>query len=450
MADSDEVKAILSSILVSEKNGLTLQALEAEYRSMNGAGIPFKSLGHATLQAYFESIPDAVTLRRGPAGEWMAQVVCTTETAHVRRMVAEQKSGKPGPYRPPKNWNQKPRRQVTQPYRPLANRSARNPQRPNATSNFVVDEQRQPSRPWNNGPGGAPFRPKMWSNVNRFAPAPHNPQPIHDELGPRCSAQYNGVREHDIDWNVHKHSMNWNVQKRSTNWNVRKQSTNWNVRKMPSNRPAVQRVWQRNVPINRKGDRDGGASTVASWVMFLVSADVHPGLVRRYAALLSKQGLTPDNAWVMSIEDLFRVGVRNSHDIRLIQRHAHKVGAAMGMVDDGEEPNEDSFSMDLALPWSAQQSSAGKRSASSRTIADRSGVLQVTVRNERCGEQSTADALSTSSYEVVDMCCETTESEDSSDDENVPPPKVLSQVRRASRGFKVTPMKRVSALRRLD
>ncbi|KAG0422031.1 hypothetical protein HPB47_002103 [Ixodes persulcatus] len=267
MADSDEVKAILSSILVSEKNGLTLQALEAEYRSMNGAGIPFKSLGHATLQAYFESIPDAVALRRGPAGEWMAQVVCTSETAHVRRMVTEQKSGKPGPYRPPKNWDQKPRRNVAQPYRPLASRSAR----------------------------------------------------------------------------------------------------------MPSNRPAVQRDWQRNVPVNRKGDQDGSASTFASWVMFLVSADVHPGLVRRYATLLGKQGLTPDNAWVMSVEDLFRVGVRNSHDIRLIQRHAHKVGAAMGMVDD-----------------------------------------------------------------------------DSSDDENVPPPKVLSQVRRASRGFKVTPMKRVSALRRLD
>ncbi|CAN7998921.1 unnamed protein product, partial [Ixodes hexagonus] len=422
MADSDEVKTILSSILVSEKNGLTLPALDGEYRSMNGAGIPFKSLGYATLQAYVGSIPDAVTLRRSPNGEWMAQVVCTTETAHVRRMVAEQKAGKPGPHRPLRNWDQKPRRQEVQPYRPFPNRFARNPQRPNATSEFVIESQCRPVRPWNNGAGnGVPFRPKMWNHPNRFVPRPWNPWHEQNNAGARWNTRNNSnnVPVHNVNWNVHRHNPNWNVHK------------------LPASRPTSQREPQQNAQGNRKVDRDSSASTIASWVMFLVSADVFPGVVRRYATLLSKRGLTPDNAWVMTGEDLFRIGVRNPHHIHLIQCHAHKVGAAMGILNDGMELNEDSFSLDLAPPRNTRQSTATKRSASSRTIADRSGVLQVTVRNERCGDESVVDAVSRSIHKAaidMDLCDDSDSEEDSSDYENVPPPKVLSKVRRASQG----------------
>lgn len=111
--DRDEVETILSSILASEKDGLTLRRLDDEYRATVGTCIPFEEFGHDTLAEFLESMPEVVSLQRGFNKDIIAHAAYNAVTAHVTKMVAEQKSG---PVRVRKQHVQRPCHRNVHPY----------------------------------------------------------------------------------------------------------------------------------------------------------------------------------------------------------------------------------------------------------------------------------------------------------------------------------------------
>ncbi|KAL1431286.1 hypothetical protein MTO96_014310 [Rhipicephalus appendiculatus] len=118
-ADRDEVETILSSILASQKDGLPLQSLDDEYRANVGTSIPYQELGYDTLVELLESVPQVVSLQRAPDGEIVARAAYNALTAHVTKMVAEQK---PGPVRARRQLIQGPFHRNAHPYQ-KANRT---------------------------------------------------------------------------------------------------------------------------------------------------------------------------------------------------------------------------------------------------------------------------------------------------------------------------------------
>lgn len=95
-AERDEVETILSSILASQKDGLTLQGLDEEYQGNVGTRIPYQELGYDTLAEFLESMPQVVSLQIAEDGEIVAHAAYNALTAHVTKMVAEQK---PAPFK---------------------------------------------------------------------------------------------------------------------------------------------------------------------------------------------------------------------------------------------------------------------------------------------------------------------------------------------------------------
>lgn len=117
--DHDEVETILSSILATQKDGLPLQALDDEYQANVGTSIPYQELGYDTLAEFLESVPEVVSLQRAPDGEIVAHAAYNAMTAHVTKMVAEQK---PGPVRARRQQVQRPFHRNVHPYQ-KANRT---------------------------------------------------------------------------------------------------------------------------------------------------------------------------------------------------------------------------------------------------------------------------------------------------------------------------------------
>lgn len=93
-SDREDVQAVIGSILTTEQNGLSLQRLDGEYRSIVGCQIPFRELGHASLTAFLKSIPDVVTLHRHLDGSVTVYGAHNAATAHIARLVAQQKPSK--------------------------------------------------------------------------------------------------------------------------------------------------------------------------------------------------------------------------------------------------------------------------------------------------------------------------------------------------------------------
>lgn len=117
--DHDEVETILSSILATQKDGLPLQALDDEYQANVGTSIPYQELGYDSLAQFLESVPEVVSLQRAPDGEIVAHAAYNAMTAHVTKMVAEQK---PGPVRARRQQVQRPFHRNVHPYQ-KANRT---------------------------------------------------------------------------------------------------------------------------------------------------------------------------------------------------------------------------------------------------------------------------------------------------------------------------------------
>lgn len=115
----DDVGAILGSILAAEKDGLSLKLLNVEYRSIVGEWIPFKEFDYLSLAAFLGGMPEVVTLRRAPNGNVVAHATHNAATAHIAKLVAQQKPGKSrglGPIRLRSQHTQRPCHWKVHPY----------------------------------------------------------------------------------------------------------------------------------------------------------------------------------------------------------------------------------------------------------------------------------------------------------------------------------------------
>ncbi|XP_064480857.1 tudor domain-containing protein 7-like isoform X2 [Ornithodoros turicata] len=87
-----DVASMLHSVVSCEKDGIPLQRLEQEYQTLVGASIPFRNLGHSTLEGFIRSISDVVAIEKSPDGQVIVHAVVKPSTAHVARLVGEQKT----------------------------------------------------------------------------------------------------------------------------------------------------------------------------------------------------------------------------------------------------------------------------------------------------------------------------------------------------------------------
>ncbi|XP_004711050.1 tudor domain-containing protein 7 [Echinops telfairi] len=94
MLEADLVSKMLRAVLQSHKNGIALPRLQGEYRSLTGDWIPFKQLGHPTLEAYLRSVPAVARVETSRSGEITCYAVACTETARIAQLVARQRSSK--------------------------------------------------------------------------------------------------------------------------------------------------------------------------------------------------------------------------------------------------------------------------------------------------------------------------------------------------------------------
>uniref|UniRef100_A0A7M4F396 Tudor domain-containing protein 7 n=1 Tax=Crocodylus porosus TaxID=8502 RepID=A0A7M4F396_CROPO len=94
MQEADLVAKMLRAVLQSHKNGVPLPKLQGEYKSLTGDWIPFKQLGHATLEGYLKSVPGVVRIEVNKMGEITCHAVACAETARIAQLVARQRSSK--------------------------------------------------------------------------------------------------------------------------------------------------------------------------------------------------------------------------------------------------------------------------------------------------------------------------------------------------------------------
>ncbi|TRY71634.1 hypothetical protein TCAL_05296 [Tigriopus californicus] len=84
-----EVKSLIRSLLISSKHGVPLQQIQRDYREIIGTNIPFRDLGHATLEEFLDHAPDTCRVARTAQG-YVLHGVATSETAHIAALVAKQ------------------------------------------------------------------------------------------------------------------------------------------------------------------------------------------------------------------------------------------------------------------------------------------------------------------------------------------------------------------------
>ncbi|XP_058495612.1 tudor domain-containing protein 7A isoform X2 [Solea solea] len=93
MSDSESVKKMLRSVLLSSKGGVSLNSLHSEYRSLCGESIPLNKLGYSNLENFLKSIPSVVRMEYR-MGEMICFAGVSEETASIAELVARQKSSK--------------------------------------------------------------------------------------------------------------------------------------------------------------------------------------------------------------------------------------------------------------------------------------------------------------------------------------------------------------------
>lgn len=89
MADAEFVKRILRAVLQSSKDGVSIDNLQSEYRSLCGENIPLKKLGFSKLEDYLRSIPSVVKLEYG-----MGQVSVLFKKCFPSTLLPHQRTGR--------------------------------------------------------------------------------------------------------------------------------------------------------------------------------------------------------------------------------------------------------------------------------------------------------------------------------------------------------------------
>lgn len=89
MADAEFVKRILRAVLQSSKDGVSIDNLQSEYRSLCGENIPLEKLGFSKLEDYLRSIPSVVKLEYG-----MGQVSVLFKKCFPSTLLPHQRTGR--------------------------------------------------------------------------------------------------------------------------------------------------------------------------------------------------------------------------------------------------------------------------------------------------------------------------------------------------------------------
>ncbi len=87
----EDTKQIISSILASEKYGLTLPKLEQTHEEFVGYGIPYRKMGYNQALDFFRDIQDVVRVSYTSTGLIQLDVVSNEKIDRVRKLVERQK-----------------------------------------------------------------------------------------------------------------------------------------------------------------------------------------------------------------------------------------------------------------------------------------------------------------------------------------------------------------------
>ena len=91
--DLSFVKRTFRALLISAKNGLTLEQLVRDYQMVIGEDVPLSSLGFKSVMQLVSSMPDVVQVQKR-SGRTLLKGVPDGSVEHIARMVASQKQGK--------------------------------------------------------------------------------------------------------------------------------------------------------------------------------------------------------------------------------------------------------------------------------------------------------------------------------------------------------------------
>lgn len=87
----DKVKKDIRALLISAPLGVPAHIFAKDYRQMNGKEVPYREIGHRSLDDFILSIPDVVRVGTGPTGLVTFYPVATKETQHIVNMIRKQK-----------------------------------------------------------------------------------------------------------------------------------------------------------------------------------------------------------------------------------------------------------------------------------------------------------------------------------------------------------------------
>ncbi|KAF8767377.1 Tudor domain-containing protein 5 [Argiope bruennichi] len=90
----DDVKKEVRSVLISSKEGLTLQEFLKTYRALLGSRLPTRELGYTTDIELIESMPDVVCMRKDRNGSYVLTAIADETTEHIQKLVQKQKKNK--------------------------------------------------------------------------------------------------------------------------------------------------------------------------------------------------------------------------------------------------------------------------------------------------------------------------------------------------------------------
>ncbi|XP_074656038.1 tudor domain-containing protein 7B-like [Tubulanus polymorphus] len=147
MGDLTLVKMLLRAVLQPFKDGLPIRKLDSEYRQCNGSSVPYKQFGFNTQEDFLHSVKDTVRFSRNKDGEMICFAVVTEETAHIAKLISNQKSKKRKPTRKKMTTYRKP--QTSGNY---SNYGSRNKSFQMSRFGQNTSFMSSPSRPVYNGP----------------------------------------------------------------------------------------------------------------------------------------------------------------------------------------------------------------------------------------------------------------------------------------------------------
>lgn len=87
----EDTKQLITSILTSEKYGLSLKKLEHEFQEFIGRPIRYDEMGFNSARDFFLEISDAVKVTQAPDGTIHLDVISNEKIARVRNLVERQK-----------------------------------------------------------------------------------------------------------------------------------------------------------------------------------------------------------------------------------------------------------------------------------------------------------------------------------------------------------------------